>query len=561
MADRFGAENLERASGAPMWDFIVVGAGSAGCALANRLSQSGANKVLLMEAGPRDDSADFRLPAGAGLLKVGGFDWGYRSAPDPTRNNRSEHWPRGRVLGGSSSINGMIYVRGSGRDFDRWAELGNANWDAATTFALYKNLENCEASSIGGSSPLRGYAGQLDIRMIKRPHLLTKAFMASAWAAGYQFKGDYNAESQEGAAYIQLTQRRGKRCSAADAFLRKASRRSNLHVLTDTYVHRLLVKDACVVGVRYRISGEIREARARRVILCAGVINTPQLLMLSGIGEGSVLQSFGIPVVLDSKAVGRNLLEHPLIRLIYRVKVTSNNLTAGLTQKLSILAKYLLHRQGPLASCFESIAFLRTSATEARPDIQLHFAPLGFEGAGVAANPLVRMLPYPSITILVNKNYPLSKGRVRLVDADPEVPLAIEPRLLDAPEDVETLTRGIDLVRRIVSKDPLAGLISEEVMPGSRLFDAASAETYLRGNVEGAYHPVGTCRMGTDDSSVVTPDLRVKGIENLWIADASVMPELISGNTNAAAIMIGEKLGLELCNNQIGRTAGDGHPR
>jgi choline dehydrogenase len=343
------------------------------------------------------------------------------------------------------------------------------------------------------------------------------------------------------------------RCSAADAFLEAAWRRRNLKIATKAHVHRLLVQGPRVTGVLHEKDESIHEARARRVIVCAGAINTPQLLMLSGIGDAAVLNRFGIPVVLDCESVGDNLIEHPLIRLLYRIKVPTYNLTGGFKQKLSFLAKYLLRRQGPLAACFESIAFLNTSLGELQPDVQLHVAPLGFKGSEDATRPLVQMLGFPSMTVVLNKNHPVSRGRVRIDSRDPKAPPLIEPRLLGSTKDLETLARGIAMVRTIVSRAPLAQLIEEEVLPGPGYENPESIDGYLKDHVELAYHPAGTCRMGVDSGAVVGPDLRLKGLENLWIADASVMPDLISGNTNAACMMIGDKLGKEL--NEIDQRA------
>jgi choline dehydrogenase len=531
-----------------MWDYIVIGAGSGGCAVANRLSEGGRNRILLLEAGPHNRSMLFKAPAGVGLFKISRYDWGYHSRPDPTRNDRSEYWPRGRVLGGSSSINGMNYVRGSAGDFHRWADAGLTGWDANNIARLYKDLERCDPHSIPAND-VRGRLGPVHVRMVKDSHPVTQAFIAAAIAAGHPFNPDYNGPVQHGVGYAQLTQHRGMRCSAADAFLNASWRRKNLKIAANAHVHRLIVQGAKVSGVLYEKDGSVHEVRTRRVILCAGAINTPQLLMLSGIGDAALLNKLGVAVALDSKSVGDNLIEHPLIRLLYRIKVPTYNLTGGFKQKLSFLAKYLFTRQGPLAACFESIAFLKTSPAEPQPDVQLHVAPLGFEGSEDAARPLVQMLAFPSMTVVLNKNHPVSRGRVSIASADPKAPPLIEPRLLASTKDLVTLARGIAMVRAIATRAPLAELIEEEVRPGPAYKTPESIESYLKDHVELAYHPVGTCRMGVDSEAVVTPDLRLRGLENLWIADASVMPDLISGNTNAACMMIGDKLGKELNEN------------
>jgi choline dehydrogenase-like flavoprotein len=526
------------------WDYIVVGAGSAGCAVASELSASGDHRVLLLEAGGHDRSLAIRLPTGEAFFDMQRFDWAYHCAPDPSRKDRTEHWTRGRVLGGTSSVNGMNYVRGSARDFDRWAALGNRGWDAESVMPLFADLERCD-SSIEAAN-LRGRAGPLFVRQVKAAHPVVNAFVAAAQSAGHLFNADYNGRTQEGIGYAQVNQRGRRRWSAADAFLKPALRRKNLELALNALVHRLLIQGQRVAGVQYEHQGQLREARARHVILCAGAINTPQLLMLSGIGDATRLKEFGIRVVVDRPTVGQNLMEHPLVRLLYRVNRPTYNLTGGLLQKGAFLARYLLNGQGPLSCYFESLAFLKTIPQEPRPDVQLHVAAFGFDLILESGQWGIKVLPYPSITVLVNKSYPVSRGQVRLRSADPKSAPLIEPNLLASEEDVSTLVKGMEMVRRIVATPPLAGWIVEETKPGSVHETAAELSEFVRGQTEIAYHPSGTCRMGGDEDAVVTPNLQVRGIENLWIADASIMPDLISGNTNAVCMMIGMKLGRQL---------------
>jgi choline dehydrogenase len=523
------------------WDYIVIGAGSAGCAAAYQLALSGQNRVLLLESGGRNNSPYIRIYA---FVAQAGkrFNWGYVSEPDPTRGGRTENWLRGKVLGGTSSINGTIFVRGAPADFDRWAGTGNAGlgidgWSYDDVLPIYEEIETFDRAL-----RTRGRSGSLFVRTVGRTHPLTDAFMRSAAAAGHAVNPDYNGPEQEGVSHIQLTQRRGLRFSAADAFIEPIRKLPNVSMVLHAHVEGLMFEGRRVAGVRYLREGTAHTARARHVVLSAGTINTPQLLMLSGIGDAACLRRVGIDVIADMPEVGRNLMEHPLVRLVYRSRISSNNVTRGLRQLLEIGLKFGLHRQGPISTLFEAIGFLRTSPDLERPDIQIHFAPLGYLDLANVSSPILK---FPSFTVLVNKNYPASRGRISLASRNPlDAPL-IEPNLLSDPSDLETLRRGLELVRRIVRTAPLSDQVDEEVVPGPDVFGQALRD-YIPRNTELAYHPVGTCRMGADDRAVVAPNLLVNGFENLWIADASVMPSHISGNTNAACIMIGTKLGKQL---------------
>ena len=522
------------------WDYIIVGAGSAGCALAWQLARKpGQPKILVIEAGGFDRSPYIKVPLGQ-IRAITRYDWGYRSQPDPSRAGASEAWLRGKVLGGSSSINGMLYVKGAATDFDRWAELcGRAGgWSSKDVLPILRELE---CSDQYGAA--RGRSGRLHVRTVRKPHAITDAFIEAAVANGYSFNKDYNGQTQGGVAYAQLSQKNGLRCSAADAFLKPLLSWKNIKLLTDSTVERIELAEGRATGVVFTREGRPCRETAREIILCAGAIGSPQILMLSGIGDPEELARHNIKVALRLPGVGRNLREHPLVRLVYRTTIPTYNVTAGLLQKLGFAAKYLWHRAGPLANPFEGIAFLRSSRAAADPDIQLHFLPLGYLTHDSGA---VELASFPSVTVLLNKSHPSSRGRVRLASAKATDAPRIECRLLEDDSDVQTLVRGIAMVRAIMASKPIAQWVQQEVSPGPACDDPAVLQDYIRRHTTIAAHPVGTCRMGNDEQAVVAPDLRVRGTQNLWVADASIMPDLISGNTNAVCMMIGAKLGKQL---------------
>nr|WP_047168053.1 FAD-dependent oxidoreductase [Sphingomonas sp. Y57] len=517
------------------WDYIIIGAGSAGCAAAHEIAtRSPGAKILIVEAGPADRSPFIRVPAGQ-IYAVRRHDWGYRTAPDASRDGVEELWPRGKVLGGSSSINGTMYVRGAPADFDRWADgLGTAgaSWRSDRIMAMFDDLE-------AG----KGAGGRLHVRPVRYPHPVTRAFVEAAQAIGAPFNSDYNDGDQEGAGYAQMTQRCGLRWSAADAFLRPLRSNGNVEIMTSATVDRILIEDGAAIGIRYRRGEGPREARGRNIVLSAGAIASPQLLMLSGIGDPDHLGAHGIPVVVSRKEVGRNLREHPLVRLTYRMRTPTYSLTEGWLHMLGIGLRYLAGREGPLSNIFEATAFLRSSSAMPDPDIQLHLMPIGYVKG---PDGLYGFAPYRSVTVLLNISHPASSGSVRLAAADVETPPVIECALLSERRDVDTLIDGVSVVRDIMSTHPIADLVEEEAVPGARVQGRAEIEAFLRGHTGVAFHPAGTCRMGIDAHAVVDPALNVRGVRNLWIADASIMPDLVSGNTNAVCMMIGAKLGREL---------------
>lgn len=515
------------------WDYIVVGAGSAGCALASELVRAG-RRVLVIEAGGNDRSPFIRVASGQ-LRACQKHDWGYWSEPDPSRNGARENWIRGRVLGGSSSLNGTMYVRGTPYDFDNWRVPG---WSAADVMPVFRQFEHSDQHS-----PVRGQAGPLRVRTVKRPHPVTTAFLESARAAGHAINPDYNGETQEGVGLAQLSQRGGFRCSSADAFLKPLLGKPNLELLLDALVEKILVENGRAVGVALSQGGVRRQELASEVIVCAGAINTPKLLMLSGIGDPVELKRHDIPLVHALPHVGLHLQDHPLVTLNYRSKIPTYNLTEGIGQKLGIALRFLGHGEGPISNLFEGVAFLKSDPSQPVPDLQIIFMAMGY---GKDDRGQFRLSPFPSFMVHVLKSYPLSSGRVRLASSDSASHPLIECRLLQEQADVDTLSNGIRTLRSIMAREPIASLIDREIDPGSGVTTQTSLEEFVRSHTSISFHACGTCRMGTGDDSVVTQELRIRGIGNLWIADASVIPRFLSANINAACIMIGIRLGQHL---------------
>jgi choline dehydrogenase len=519
-------------------DVLIIGAGSAGCAVARRLVDKGDQSVLLVEAGGANRSWKVQIPAAA--VRLAGdpeFDWCYQTGPDRSRANRVDQCYRGKGLGGSSSINGMVYVRGASGDFDRWALRGCSGWAWRDVEPVYRELEGNADCSNKKKDGIR-----VATRVVNRGHKTTKAFMESANVMGLATIEDYNAGEQEGLGFAQLTQRRGFRVSSSKAFLSPISRRRNFSISINTLVLKLVVVAGRVSGALILRDGEIEFIESQRTVLCAGAINTPQILMLSGIGNARELSKLGIEPVLDSPHIGRNLLEHPLVKLVYETNVETFNDAKRPLAAVRHLFEFLCFGEGPLAGVFQAVGFFKSRSELALPDLQLHFLPLalcpGNDG-------VLKISRRSGVSIYVNLSRPQSVGGVSLESPDPMKAPKIAYNLLENDADVEALVRGMEIIQAIMAQQPIAGLVRNELVPGCDVMalGQAAAVEMVRSSAEPAYHPIGTCAMGIGPSAVVDPRLKFRGLEDLWIADASIMPDLISGNTNAVCMMIGDRLG------------------
>jgi choline dehydrogenase len=519
------------------FDFIVVGAGSAGCVVAARLSESGRYRVALIEAGPRDRSFWIHLPIGYGkTMWDARVNWCFYTEPDSNMEDRRIYWPRGRVLGGSSSINGLIVVRGQPHDYDRWRDLGNPGWGFDDLLPYFLKLE---CNSEFDEDQLHGTHGPLNVTSITRKHELIEALIAAAEKLGVPRTRDFNNRSQEGVGYYQLTTRKGWRVSAADAYLRAARRRENLTIITDAPVARIIFEGNQARGVTCRIGSGMRDLRARRgVVLSAGAVQSPQLLMLSGIGPADQLRAHGIQVLLDRPAVGRNLQDHLQARLIYRCTkpITTNDALRSLAGRIGMGLQWLRHRSGPLATGInQGGLFTRVLPDSQTPDIQFHVATLSADAAGGKVH------DFSGFTLSVCQLRPESTGSIKLASADPFAPPKIHANYLAAEADRRCITAAIAFTRKLAATKPLADYVAAEVLPGADYRTDADLLGFARKHGATIFHPAGTCRMGGDEAAVVDSRLRVRGIDSLWVADCSIMPKLTSGNTNVPAIMIGEK--------------------
>ncbi|HET7588894.1 MAG TPA: GMC family oxidoreductase N-terminal domain-containing protein [Solirubrobacterales bacterium] len=514
-----------------MHDYVIVGAGSAGCVLANRLSEDPAVRVLLVEAGGKDRHPNIKIPAAFAKQFKTGLDWDLATEPEPHCDNRSLYIPRGKGLGGSSSMNAMLYVRGNPLDYEGWVEAGAAGWGWDDVLPYFLKAEDNQR----GASDYHATGGPLRVEDERSPRPLTGRFLAACAAAGIPRIDDYNGPEQDGAALAQVTQRRGRRWSAADAYLRPALKRPNLEVVTGALVAGLEIEGGAARGVRYsrRRGGEQVARAGREVILSAGAIGSPQLLLLSGVGPADQLRQLGLPVHRDLPGVGGNLQDHPYVTCVWDVPGGGSLADA---EKPKALLEYLLRKTGPLTSpVAEAFAFIRSRPGLPAPDLQFHFAPAyfvdnGFEeydGHAITSGP-----------VLVK---PKSRGWVRLRSADPGAKPRILTNSLAADEDVEALRAGVERAREIAAAGPLAEVVGRELFPGPEVDTDAAIAADIRRRAELLYHPVGTCRIGGGDDAVVGPDLRVRGLEGLRVADASVMPVIPSGNTNAPTIMLAEK--------------------
>lgn len=494
------------------YDYIVIGAGSAGCVVANRLTEDSDTAVLLLEAGNSDTKPEIQIPAECFTLLGSEVDWGYFSEPEPYLNHRKMFCSRGKVLGGSSSINFMMYIRGNPRNYDRWLSLGNPGWGYQDVLPYFKKSEHQQR----GASEFHGVDGELSVTDLISPATVSQCFIDTCVAMGYDYNPDFNGAQQEGAGYYQLTVKEGKRHSAAAAFLLPVFHRPNLTVMTGALVTRLLLDGTRAVGVEYLHEGTLHQVTVdREVILSAGAFDSPKLLMLSGIGNAEYLQAMGISVVADLPGVGQNLQDHILTCVVQAATqdvhpaITSNGVEAGL----------FLHSKGNL---------------ETAPDLQFFFGPIQFLSSGYTPADF-------GFTGAVSLTHPQHIGSVSLPSPDPKDSPTIRMNYLQNQADVQKLVEGVKLMRQLFQNNAFDEFRGQEIAPGSHIQSDATLEDYIRGACSTVWHPVGTCKMGIDSMAVVDPELRVHGIQGLRVVDASIMPTITTGNTNAPTIMIGEK--------------------
>jgi choline dehydrogenase len=526
----------DRSSETLEFDYVVVGAGSAGCVLANRLSADGGHSVLLLEAGPKDNNLWIHVPLGYGrLFKEKTVNWMYQTEPEPGLDGRTIFQPRGKVLGGSSSINGLLYVRGQHEDYDRWRQHGNSGWGFDDVLPYFKKAENQER----GADDFHGAGGPLPVSDLVHADPLSAAFIAAAAETGIPVNPDFNGASQEGAGFFQTTTRRGRRASTAVAYLRPARGRENLHVETSALAQRILFDRHRADAIEFRQAGVLRTARARKEILVSsGAYNSPQLLQLSGVGPAGLLRKHGIDVVLDAPGVGHDLQDHMQVRVVMRCtqSITLNDVVNSPVRRILAGARYAAFRNGPLTiAAGTSGAFFKTSPRLATPDIQIHFLPFSTDKMGE------RLHSFSGFSASICQLRPESRGSLRIRSADPTVAPEIRINYLSTEVDRTANVEGLKVLRRILQAPALRPYVMEEVDPGAKVSTDEELLNYCRARGSTIYHPTSTCRMGSDPLAVVDQSLRVRGLEGLRVVDGSIMPDLVSGNTNAAIIMIAEK--------------------
>ena len=518
------------------FDYVIVGAGSSGCVVANRLTENGKYTALLLEAGPKDNYPWIHIPIGyAKTMFNKNYNWCLNTEPDPGMNNREIYWPRGKVLGGSSAINGLIFIRGQSTDFDRWEQLGNLGWGWDNVLPYFIRMEKNQR----GAGPLRGRDGPLGVSDIGDKDQLAEAFIQACQQVGIPVNDDFNGSRQEGAGFYQLTTWRGKRCSTAVAYLRPARNRNNLKIEPDALATKILMDKKRAYGVTYMKDNQVFSVHANReVIISAGAVQSPQLLQLSGLGPEDLLKRHGIDLVHHLPGVGSNLQDHLQIRVIHRCNkpITTNDMLKSPLRKLGMGIKYFLFRTGPLSiGINQAGAFVRSRDDVKIPDLQFHFAALSADLPGAPLH------DFSGFTSSVCQLRPESCGYIEIKSSDPQESPAIHPNYLNAGIDRDVAVAGLKMARKIAASPALNKFIVDEYMPGTDVRTDQELLEFARASGVTIFHPTGTCKMGRDSSSVVDHRLRVHGVGDLRVVDASIMPVITSGNTNAPAIMIGEK--------------------